>query len=419
MEVFRNLLPYLRKHIKQLLIGLFGMGIFTLLSLLPPLLLRFLVDEVVELSRWQLLLPAVAAIIAIPLTSELLRFGNTQIIMKSGYKLISDIRTDLYRKIMYLSMRFHQDKSSGLLVNRLMDDVNMLQHLITGETVNIIIDLVVFIFSVTIVFIISPPLSIILLVTLLLYIIAYRIFAGRIRRQTALYRSKQDLISERLQETTAGVRHVRIFNREFNENNQFMNRTNESLSHALSGNLGSVGLSTVCTFIAGFGSAVMVGIGAYMVIEGELKYGDVLAVSNYVWMALNPAIRLTNLAGQLTEIFVSVRRLGEILNEDIDIKSEPGAPSIRADHGRVEFRDVRFSYKPDVPLYRSLSLSVEAGQTAALVGHTGCGKTTLTALLMRYWDIQSGSIRIDGQDQLYCGAPAFYHPECRYHCSDG
>jgi ATP-binding cassette subfamily B protein len=154
----------------------------------------------------------------------------------------------------------------------------------------------------------------------------------------------------------------------------------------------------VCTFIAGFGSAAVTILGLFRVLEGTLQYGDVFAVNQFVWMALNPAIRITNMAGQLTETFVSVRRVLEVLDEVPSVSPNLDEPAIKAGEGRVEFDKVDFAYVPSAPLYRGLSLTVPAGSTVALVGHTGCGKTTLTTLLMRHWDIQGGEIRIDGQN---------------------
>ncbi len=398
MEVVRKLFPYLRKHLKYLAVGLLGMGVFTLLSLLPPLLLRYLVDEVVQPRSWELLVPVVVLIILVPSIGALVQFANTWIISLSGYRIIADIRKDMYGRIFDLSMRFHQDHASGLIVNRLMDDVNMLMRLITGDTVNIVIDLIVFIFSVSIVFSLSPLLAGVLFVTLALYVLAYRTFSGKIRSATTSYRFMHDRISERLQETVAGVRHVRIFNREPLENDRFLTQTRESLGHALTSNLNSVALGTACNLIAGFGSAVLAALGAYYVLTGSLRYGDVLAINSYIWLALNPAIRLTNLAGQLTETFVSVRRVIEIIETDPEITSPPDAPAMQRGDGKVEFADVQFSYVPETKLYDGLSLTVEPGSTVALVGRTGCGKTTLTTLLMRYWDIGGGSIMIDGVD---------------------
>ena len=374
------------------------MSVFTGLTLAQPLLMRLLFNDVVEVGRWEMLPVVILLIAAAPFLASGFQFLNQRIIMRSAYGLISDIRLDMYERVLALSLSYHQDTSSGVLVNRLMDDVNMLQRLIAGDTVTLFIDVIIFGVALAVVFTIAPLLGVILMVTLVLYVLAYRGFAGRIRSRSTSYRRMQDTISERLQETIAGVRHVRIYNRELMENTNFVSRTEQSLEHALKSHMGSVGLGTVCTLIAGFGSAAVVILGYLQVLQGNLQYGDVFAVNNFVWMALNPAIRITNMAGQLTETFVSIRRVVEVLDEEPSVASLPDAPPMVRDAGRVEFDNVHFAYKPEMPLYRGLNLSVEPGATVALVGHTGCGKTTLTTLLMRHWDIQHGSIRIDGQD---------------------
>ena len=398
MNLFKKLIPFIKPHLKSLIIGLVGMGAFTLISLLPPLLIRMLVNDVITPGAWQLLFPIIGAIVTVPIVFSILRFGNTWIVRRAGYKLIRDIRLAIYDKIFTLSLKFHQDNSSGLLVNRLMDDVNALMQLVTGDTFNLVIDVIVFVFSVTIVISLSPLLALVLVVIIVLYVIAYRAYAKRIRKSTTTFRRYYDQISERLEETVSGVRHVRIYNREPWENFRFLGRTNASLTHAMSSRFYSVSLSTVCTMIAGFGSAAIAATGAYFVLKGRLAYGDVFAINAYIWMALTPAIRFTNISAHLTETFVSVRRIWEILDSEVDIESKPGAVELPRGAGGIEFENVHFSYAPDVPLYRGLSLSVEPGLSVALVGHTGCGKTTMTSLLMRHWDIQGGSITIDGYD---------------------
>ncbi len=392
------MIPYLKPHMRRIVLGIIGMGVFTLLSLLPPLFMRYLINDVVEPKAWHLLLPVVALIMFVPIISRVISLVNTLIVMRAGYGLISDMRGTMYDKVLNLSMRFHGEKSSGVIVNRLMDDVSMFQYLITGQTINILTNLIVFAFSLTIAFTISPILASILIVILVLYVFSYRFFGKRIRSASTSYRTVYDTISERLQETVASVRHVRIYNRELWENTLFLDRTSESIRYALSSRMSSVGLSTLCNLIAGFGSATIASIGAYLVIRGRLQYGDVLAINTYIWMALSPAIAFTTMAGELTEAMVSVRRVLEILDEKIEITSPLDPVRIEDPKGRIEFRDVYFSYTPDVPLYRGLSLTIEPGMTVALVGHTGCGKTSLTTLLMRYWDVNDGEVCIDGID---------------------
>jgi ABC-type multidrug transport system fused ATPase/permease subunit len=398
MEIIKKLAPYLRKHGKRLLVGILGMSLFTGFTLAQPLLLRYLFNDVVEAGNWDLLLQTVLLIATAPLLAALFQFVNQRIIMQAGYGLVSDLRLEMYERVLSLSMKYHQDHSSGIIVSRMMDDVNMIQRLIAGDTVTLFIDLIIFGVALGVVFTIDVVLGAILIVTLTLYVLAYRGFAGKIRSRSTSFRRMQDTISERLQETISGVRHVRIYNRELLENRNFVSRTEQSLEHALQSRFGSVGLSTTCTFIAGFGSAAVTIIGLIRVLEGDLQYGDIFAVNSFVWMALNPAIRITTMAGQLTETFVSVRRVIEVLDEEPTVSTPEGAQAIDASHGHVEFDAVDFAYVPTDPLYQGLNLDVPAGTTVALVGHTGCGKTTLTNLLMRHWDIQSGEIRIDGQN---------------------
>jgi len=398
MKTLATLLRYMKPYRRRILLALLGMAAFTLLDVVPPLLIRHLLDNVIAPKLWNRLLGAIALIIAVPVTSHLLQFVNLGTIMTAANRFIADVRLAMYRKVLALSLRYHGEKSSGAIVQRIMEDANMMQRLLTGDTIRLVVDLIVFVFSITIMYTISPLIGGILCGLLLLYFLAYRHFSRRIRSSTQSYRHSYDRIAGRLQETIDGVRQVRIYNREDWENALFLGRTEESLTKEIETRMGSIGLSTVCTAIAGFGSLAIAGVAAYFVLMGRLTYGDFLAINSYVWISINPVTRLTNMAGQLSETYVSVERIAELLNEKPDVRNRRGARAMPPVVGAVEFRGVHFGYEPNVPLYRGLDLRVEPGTTVALVGPTGCGKTTLTALLMRYWDIQKGAILIDGVD---------------------
>lgn len=398
MSTLRQLYCFFKPYRLRIILAILGTGAFTLLGLMPPLLMRFLVDRVAKPRAWQLLLPVVVLIVMVPLLSEIIRFVNVLAIMRTGQRIIADIRLAMYRKVLRLSLRYHSRHSAGATVSRLMDDVNMVLRLLTGETVRMVVDLLVLIFSLTIAFSISAFLGFILCTILCLYVMAYRLFSRRIRGATQSYRRTHDQIAGRLQETVAGVRQVRIYNREGWENEMFRDRAAESADRAMATSMGTVNLSTACAAISGFGSTLIYGVAGYMVLVGQISYGDMLAFDAYVWMTVTPVVRLTNLAGQLVETFVSVERIGEVLGAGIDVKSVPGAPPLPDGPGQVEFRNVCFAYDEGQPLYNDLNLTVAPGSSVALVGPTGCGKTTLMALLMRYWDVQKGQVLVDGAD---------------------
>jgi ABC-type multidrug transport system fused ATPase/permease subunit len=381
---------FLRPYRTSFVLALLGMGAFTVLNVMPPLLIRRLMDQVVTPGLWGRLAGAVALIIGVPAVGEVVRYVNTQQIMVVARRFISDVRIAMYDRVFSLTLRYHGQNSAGTTVQKIMDDANTLQRLLAGDTVRLVVDGMMFTLSVSIGAILCGLLS--------LYLVAYRIFSRRIRASTESYRLTYDQIAGRLEETVSGVRQVRIYNREDWENSLFLQRTSEGLEKQLDTRMASVSLSTVCTAIAAAGSTLIAGLSAMMVLRGGITYGDYLAIMAYVWMSIDPVTRLTNMAGQLAETFVSVRRITGLLAEEPEIVSPPHPVHLARVEGRVEIVDVHFSYDGESPLYSGLSLTVEPGMTVALVGPTGCGKTTLVSLLMRHWDVQAGRILVDGVD---------------------
>ncbi len=398
MDARKALYRFLKPYRVSFAMALVGMGAFTVLNVMPPLLIRRLVDQVVTPRLWDRLLAAVALIMAVPAVGEVVRYVNTQQIMVAARRFIADVRIAMYDRVFSLTLRYHGRNSAGATVQKIMDDANTLQRLLAGDTVRLVVDSVIFLFSVSVMFTLSASIAAILCGLLALYFAAYRIFSRRIRRATESYRLTYDQIAGRLEETVSGVRQVRIYNREDFENALFLQRTSEGLDKQLDTRMASVSLSTVCTAIAAGGSTLIAGIAAAMVLHRRITYGDYLAIMAYVWMSIDPVTRLTNMAGQLAETFVSVQRIGDLLSEQPEITSPPHPVHLERVRGRVDFVDVQFAYEADTPLYRGLNLSVAPGATVALVGPTGCGKTTLASLLMRHWDVQAGRILIDGVD---------------------
>lgn len=398
MNVRQVLYRFLKPYRAGFALALLGMGAFTVLNVMPPLLIRRLMDHVVSPQLWDRLLGAVMLIIAVPAVAEVVRYVNTQQIMVAARRFISDVRVAMYDRVFSLSLRYHGQNSAGTTVQKIMDDANTVQRLLAGDTVRLLVDSIIFVFSVSVMFALSTAIGAILCGLLALYFVAYRVFSRRIRSATESYRMTYDQIAGRLEETVSGVRQVRIYNREEWENSLFLQRTSEGLEKQLDTRMASVSLSTVCTGIAAGGSTLIAGISAGLVLRRQITYGDYLAIMAYVWMSIDPVTRLTNMAGQLAETFVSVQRIAELLSEAPEISSPPRPVRLARVRGRVEIVDVHFAYEPDSPLYRGLDLTVEPGATVALVGPTGCGKTTLASLLMRHWDVQAGRILIDGVD---------------------
>lgn len=397
MDTLKKLLVFIRPFRGRLIIAFIGTAIFTALSVIPPLIYKFLADRVVTPGVWYFLPWVVLGLILLPVATAAIRFVNDRILILASQRFLMSLRVAMYEKIIALDMHYHVNKSSGALVGRLMDDVNRLYRLMTDDTIRIIIDSIVFIFSITVAFFISWKLSILVLLMVGSYAGIYTFFSKRIKAASQSFRSLYDQISGRLAEVISGIRQVRIYNREDEETTHFLQRTSQSLDQSFKSSMYSTTLGVACFGIAGFGSTLICWLGARYVLHGEMTYGDLHALNSYLWMAINPAVRLVSLAGSLNETFVSVDRIMEVLDEDVNIRPSDGKRH-RLTKGSVEFSNIHFSYQPTEPLFSGLSLNVAAFSTVALVGSTGCGKTTLTSLLMRFWDVEKGRISIDGVD---------------------
>jgi len=398
MHRFKAILPFVRPYSRYILGALGLTVVLTVLALLPPLIMRALIDRVFTAGNWRLLLPLVGAHMLVPVMSGLISFVNTLVIAYTGRRLVFDVRTQMYRHLLRLSMRFHGEMSSGAVMSRLMSDVNMVQNLIRENTITLVTDIVSFLFAGIVTFTLNWKMAILLWTILPLYVLNYKFFVKRIRRSNIAFRRMMDRIAGDLQERLSGTRRVRAFVREQSETEKFLADTRESLHYSMSGTVQSVSFSTASRLIWGVGSTCLYILGVYYALHGEMTYGSVTAFMAYMSQLFGPALRFTELANQLEQVMVSVDRIFEVLDTQPDIVEKENPIVLSKITGHVRFEHVTFGYKPDEPVINDVTLDIPPGKMIALVGHTGCGKTTLTTLLMRLWDIREGRILVDGVD---------------------
>ena len=372
--------------------------VLTMIGLVPPLVSKFFIDRVITAGEWHFLLAVLFARIAIPLISSGISFWNSWVITYIGQKLVFDVRLFMYKYLMRLSLRFHDDMGTGKTISRLMGDTSTVQSMVTGNTVSIVNDFVSFFFGLAMIFYLNWKLSLLAFLILPMYWLNYRFFVKRLRRKNIIIRRQWDRIYNQLQERIGGTRLVRSFGKEQFETNEFVSSTGEVFGHTMESTALGTSFSGVFSAIDGIGNTLIFCLGCYFVIHGEMTYGGVTAFMSYMWRVLSPALRFTSLANQIEQMMVSVDRIFEVLDTEQEIKDPEDAAPLPPIRGNVKFEDVWFEYVPGEPVLKGVSLEVPAGTTVALVGHTGCGKTTLTSLLLRYYDPTSGRILIDGQD---------------------
>ena len=398
MELLSKLGPFIRPFKGRLLLAVGLTGGMTLLGMIPPLMMKYVIDDIVGMGQWHMAPAILVTMLLVNVLSAGGGFLNNVVIYVVGQHLVFDIRRALFKHIQGLSLRFYEEMGTGKIMSRIMGDVSRIQNMVTWNTISIVNDIISFGFGIVVIFYFSWKLSIITVALLPFYILNYAFFVKRIRRKNVAVWRKMDRVANSLQERIRGTRLVRSFTSEGRELEAFSEGTRDVLDTSLEGTALSATFSGTSGLLSGLGFTVIYCLGCYYVIQGEMTYGDVAAFSAFVFRVLQPAVRFTEVSNLLEQTSVSVERIFEVLDSTPDVVDKKKAKDLPPIAGRVQFKDIHFSYVPGEPVIKGVDLDIPAGSTVALVGHTGCGKTTLTSLLMRFYDVQRGSIEIDGYD---------------------
>ena len=395
---FRKLLQFLRPYAARLA-GALGLTVLLgVLGMAPPLIVMYIVDEVIVAGRWEMLAITAALLVAVPVLTAGLRVANAFALSYASHRLIMNVRLSMYKHVFRLSMRFHDEMGTGKVMSRMMGDVATVRQMVSMKMLRIVTDLISIVAALGICYGLNWKLAMLMTFLMPLYVVNYRIFVGPIRTSRRLWRQKMDDVSVGLQERLSGVRLVKAYGREKRENRAFAEETREGLDFAMQTETHHASARSGFWVVTGIRNTMIFCLGCYFVIQGEMTYGGVMAFLAYAMRVFEPVMNLMNVGIALQDMMVSVDRIYEILDHPVEIRDAPDAEELPGVQGHVVFDNVGFEYKDGEPVLKNICLDVQPGQMVALVGHTGCGKTTLTSLLMRYYDVTEGAIRVDGLD---------------------
>ncbi len=370
----------------------------TATSLVPPFLLGIVVDKVLGANRSDLFLPVMLLFVLTPIIGNAVGFVNNYTISLIGDKLVLDLRRKLYQHFQHLPMKFYDKSSTGALMERLMGDVGQVQQMVTGQTITLASDVVACVVALGFMLSLNWRLSLLLLLFVPLYVLNYRFFIVRIREWGQILREKMEAISSSIQERLTGAVAVKAFGQERDEDRRFAASAFDARSSAVKSHLNSIAFGTTANLIYWTGQTGIYLLGCYLVIKSEMTLGAVISFTSYCVYLLGPAVRFSQVTDQMERAMISVKRIGEILDEPIDPADPPDVVHIEKFKGHVEFKNLCFEYEENHPIIKNLSLDVLPGKTVALVGETGCGKTTIISLLMRFYRVKRDMILIDGVD---------------------
>ena len=391
-----KVLVFMRPYKKQLLALVLLTIILAVLAVFPPLVTKTLIDRVFTRRDTSVFFLYGFLMVSIVSCSHLLSLWQQMYCAWLGQRFVFDVRFKLYRHMLLLSLRFFGKHSVGKLVNRLMGDSGTVQQMLTGQSMTVLSDLIVASCAIMATFLISWRMAGLLLLILTLFVVNYRLNIQKIIRSSRSVRKSYDRLSGGVQNRLVANMAVKTFGAEGRENAVFSEQSDETLQYGRMQGIAGNNFWMNVGLIQALGNSLLYFIGCALVLQGDLSYGEVVAFCAYGNQLLWPAVRFSQLASQLQQVSIATERLFEIFDEPPEIQDAPDAVSLPHLTGRVDFEDVRFHYEPGKEIIKGFTLHVKPGDTIALIGPTGCGKSTILNLIIRYYDITGGRLLLDG-----------------------
>jgi subfamily B ATP-binding cassette protein MsbA len=407
----------LRPHWRALAVGLVAVIGEGLADLMQPWPLKIVFDSVLE-SRsvhghgWlnhqilsltggdhlaTLKLAAVASLL-IAVLGAVCSYTEKYLTTSVGQWVMHDLRRTLYSHIQRLSLAYHDNKQTGDLISRVTSDIDAIQSFIASGLLGALVNSLTLIGMVGVMFYINWRFTLIALsVAPVLFVVVYS-FTRRIKKASREVRRKEGEIVSVIQEVLTSIRVVKAFAREEFEQRRLEEESLESVEIALRARGMKAKLSPIVEIIVAAGTAMVLWFGAHMVLNGALSSGSLIVFIFYLGKMYKPMQDLSKMTDSYSKASVGYERIREILETNSEIRDYPRARRAPAFHGRIELEKVFFSYQPETPVLRDVSFRIEPGQTAALVGPTGAGKTTIISLLPRFYDPDAGVVKIDDRD---------------------
>ena len=395
--VFKRFLYYASPYKKAMVVATLAVIGFTLANLSLPLLIKLAIDGAIQDGDTNLLAVVAIALTVVAALYWLTNMLQNILITRVALTVLYDIRADMFLQLQRLAMSFSDKTPIGALMARMFGDVGALQEMLEAS-IEIIGDFLTLIGIVVILFILDVQLAIVSLAILPMLLFVRLVWQPIARRAFLRMRRNSSIVGVYLDQNVTGIRVIQALNRHRENHNVMGRKVRDFFGSAIrASRLSGLMLPTV-EIMTGIALGLVLIVGGNRVLSGAIEVGTMVAFLLYVQRFMEPIRSLTMQYATLQRAVASGHRIFELLDIPLEIQDKPGAKPIGAVEGRVEFNDVTFGYNPDRPILRNITFAADPGQTIALVGPTGSGKTSITALAHRFYEVQDGSITIDGQD---------------------
>jgi len=401
-ELLRALLPDIWKLIKPrrglLALGFVLMGINRVSGLVLPYSTKFLIDDIIGKRHTQLLLPLVLAVLCATLIQGATSFSLTQLLSKAAQRLIADLRRSVQEHIGRLPIAYYDANKTGMLVSRIMSDVEGVRNLIGTGLVEFVGGLLTAVIALVVLLRISPLMTFLAFLFLLVFGLALRHAFRTIR---PIFRARAKINAEvtgRLTESLGGVRVIKGYHAEEREARVFAGGVQRLLDNVLKSLTATSVMSLGATMVVGMVGVVVMFVGAREIFAGTLTLGGLMTFTAFLVFLAAPVFQVVAIGTQISEALAGLERTREVMHERPEDEDPRRTVVLGPIRGEVEFDHVSFAYDPGKLVLKDISFESRPGTVTALIGPSGSGKSTIIGLISAFYTPEEGTIRLDGVD---------------------
>ncbi|WP_019913539.1 ABC transporter ATP-binding protein [Paenibacillus sp. HW567] len=395
---FRRAMVYIKRKKTPMIVAFVLSAISAAVGLSAPLIMQHVVDVTIPAKDKLALLGWSVLMLLTIVVSVILATIRSRIMTSVGQDIIFDIRTDLFKHLQELPFKYYDDRPQGKILIRVVNYVNSVSDVLSNGIINFILEIVNLVFIAAFMFAVDVRLSFVILAGLPVFMGIMLLIKTRQRRAWQAVSNKSSNLNAYLQESISGIGVTQIFSRE---------QHNEGIFTRLAGNfrkewMRAMNFNLLIPFsvdnLSTIVSALIFLVGLLTLDPKDVTFGVILAMSTYAARFWQPILNLSNLYNNFINAVAYLERIFETLDEPVTVSDIPNAGELPSVQGRVTFDNVTFAYDPGLNILENISFDVKAGESVALVGPTGAGKTTVVNLISRFYNLTGGEILIDGQD---------------------
>ncbi len=394
----KRLWRYLGKY-KWALIFVFILTLISsILGIVGPYMIGKAIDNYIIPNKYDGFFNFLTLLGGVYILGSLFAWLQGYVMLKTTQKTVFLLRKDLFQKLQFLPLRFFDTRPHGDIMSRIMNDIDNIGMVLGNSVIQVFSGLILLIGIIIMMLRISIPMSIISLITVPLTVYSTSFIARRTRNYFYANQSLLGNLNGLIEEDISGIKVIKIFGREDKEIERFDEINRELTKVGIKAQIFSGVVGPTMNLINNISFAIIAGAGGYFAYRNLISIGSIAVFINYSRQFSRPLNELANQYNMIQSAIASAERIFEILNEEEEKEDEKNAIELKNVKGEVEFKNVWFSYEKGVPVLKNINFHVKPGQVIALVGPTGAGKTTIASLIARFYDVDEGSILIDGVD---------------------